>query len=200
MAVRLITPPAAEPITLVEAKAHLRVDHSDDDTLIAALIEASRGYCEQWTARAFVTQTWELVLDDFPDEIMIPMPPLQSITSVIYDDSAGIATTLSVLEYDVDNVSQPGWIVPAVGGWPTAVWEGINSVRIRFVAGYNPGTDSPIDLAANIPQSIKAAILLHVGQLYENREDLVVGTIVNRLPSGGIEHLLRQYRVALGMA
>jgi hypothetical protein len=90
--------------------------------------------------------------------------------------------------------------VPATTGWPASTFEGINAVRIQFVAGYAPGTDSPIDYAANMPRSLKAAILLHVGQLYENREDLVVGTIVNRLPSGGIEHLLRQYRVALGMA
>jgi hypothetical protein len=57
-----------------------------------------------------------------------------------------------------------------------------------------------VDLAANVPQSIKAAILLHVGQLYENREDIIVGAAVNKMPTGGIEHLLRQYRVALGMA
>jgi uncharacterized phiE125 gp8 family phage protein len=201
MAIRLITPPAAEPITLTEAKAHLRVDHTEDDALISAIIEASRVYCEQYTGRAFVTQTWEEVIDLFPEnEIMIPLPPLQSVTSIKYDDGGGVEQTLSLTEYEVDTVSQPGWVVPATGGWPSSVFEGINSVRIRFVAGYNPGTDSPIDLAANVPQSLKAAILLHVGQLYDQREDIVVGTIVNRVPTGGIEHLLRQFRVALGMA
>jgi uncharacterized phiE125 gp8 family phage protein len=201
MAIRLITPPAIEPVTLAEAKAHLRVDHSEDDALIGSFIEASRVYCEQFTARAFITQTWEYVVDDFPlHEIMLPLPPLQSVTSVKYDDGGGVEQTLGVLDYEVDTVSQPGWVVPVTAGWPTNVWEGINSVRIRFVAGYNPGTDSPIDLAANVPQSIKAAIMLHVGQLYAQREDIVVGTVVNRVPTGGIEHLLRQYRVALGMA
>lgn len=200
MAIRMITPPAAEPVTLVETKLHLRVNHDADDTLITALIKSSRGYCEQWTARAFVTQTWELVIDKFPtNELMIPLPPLQTVTSVKYDDGAGVEVQLATDQYEVDNVSQPGWIVPATSGWPT-VFEGINSVRVRYVAGYAPGTDSPIDLAANVEPSIKAAILLHVGQLYENREDLVVGAVVNKLPSGGIEHLLRQFRVALGMA
>jgi len=200
MAVRLITPPAAEPVTLTEAKAHLRVDHSEDDALISSLISASRVYCEQFTARAFITQTWEYVVDAFPtNEIMLPMPPLQSVVSIKYDDGAGVEQTLDITEYEVDTVSQPGWVVPVTTGWP-AVWDSINSVRIRFVAGYDPGTDSPIDLAANVPHSLKAAILLHVGQLYAQREDIVVGTTVTRVPTGGVEHLLRQFRVALGMA
>lgn len=201
MAARLITQPIAEPITLEEAKAHLRVDHSEDDLMIAAMIGAARVYCEQFTARAFVTQTWELVLDTFPtNEILIPLPPLQSVTSIKYDDSGGVEQTLGATEFEADTVSQPGWIVPVTSGWPTALFEGINAVRIRFVAGYDPGTDSPIDLAANVPQAIKYAILLHVGQLYAQREDIAVGTIINRVPTGGIEDLLRPFRVALGMA
>jgi uncharacterized phiE125 gp8 family phage protein len=201
MAIRMITAPAAEPITLTEAKAHLRVDHTADDTLITALIEASRVYCEQWTARAFITQTWELVIDTFPvNDFMIPLPPLQSVTSVKYDNGSGVEVTLAIDQYEVDTVSQPGWVVPITSGWPTSVWEGINSVRIRFVAGYDPGTDSPIDLAANVPASLKAAMLLCIGQWYETREDIVVGTIVNRVPTGSVDYLLRQFRVALGMA
>ena len=92
---------------------------------------------------------------------MLPFPPLQSVVSVKYDDGAGVEQILGITEYEVDTVSQPGWVVPVTTGWPTAVWDSINSVRIRFVAGYDPGTDSPIDLAANVPQSLKAAILLH---------------------------------------
>lgn len=201
MAIRLITPPAAEPITLVEAKEHLRVDHSTDDALIAAMITASRTFCEQWTARAFVTQTWELVIDDFPSaEIMLPLPPLQSVTSVKYDDAGGVEQTLGTTEYDVDTVNQPGWVVPSTSGWPTSVWTGINSVRIRYVAGYDPSADSPPDLAANVPGSLKAAMFLYLGQLYDQREDVVVGTIVNKVPTGSVDFLLRQFRVALGMA
>lgn len=200
MALRLITAPAVEPITLTEAKAHLRVDHSTDDIIIAMYIAAARTDCEEWTGRAFVTQTWELVLDEFPvDEIMLPRPPLQSVTSIKYDDTAGVEQTLATTEYTVDNVSQPGWVVPVTTGWPTSTFEGINSIRIRYVAGYI-NTDSPADLTDNIPGSIKAAILLHLGRLYENREDVVVGTTVSRMPIGTTEYLLRPYRVALGMA
>lgn len=200
MALRLITAPIVEPVSLSEAKAHLRVDHTADDTLISLYIAAARNDCEEWTARAFVTQTWELVLDEFPvDEILLPRPPLQSVTSIKYDDTDGMEQTLATTEYDVDTVSQPGWVVPVTTGWPASTFQGINSVRIRYVAGYL-NADSPADLTSNIPQSIKSAILLQLGRLYESREDVIVGTIANKLPIGAAEYLLRQYRVALGMA
>lgn len=201
MSIRLITAPAVEPITLAQAKEHLRVDHTTDDNLITAMISAARDYCEKWTARAFVTQTWELVVDEFPTaEILIPLPPLQSVTSIKYDDGAGVEQTLATDQYEVDTVSQPGWVVPITTGWPTSIFEGINAVRIRFVAGYNPSSNSPDDLVVNIPGSLKAAMYLYIGQLYDQREDIVVGTIVNKLPSGNVDFLLRNFRVALGMA
>lgn len=200
MALRLITAPTVEPISLAEAKAHLRVDTTDDDALIPIYIGAARVDCEEWAGRAFVTQTWELVLDKFPvDEILLPRPPLQSVTSIKYDDAAGVEQTLATTEYTVDTASQPGWVVPVTGGWPIATFEGINSVRIRYVAGYIM-TNSPADLTENIPASIKAAILLHLGRLYDSREDVIVGTTVTQLPIGTAEYLLRPYRVALGMA
>jgi uncharacterized phiE125 gp8 family phage protein len=201
MALRLIAGPTVEPVTLAEAKAHLRIDHTDDDTLIAMYLAAARNDCEEWTARAFVAQTWELVLDEFPaDEILIPRPPLQSVESIKYDDADGIETTLANTEYVVDRVSQPGWVVPSLSGWPTSTFEGINSIRIRYVAGYGSLANSPADLTENIPGAIKAAILLQLGRLYENREDVIVGTSAVKLPIGAAEWLLRQYRVALGFA
>jgi len=200
MALRLITAPTIEPVSLTEAKAHLRVDDSDSDTLISLYISAARQDCEEWTARAFVTQTWELVLDEFPtDEILIPRPPLQSITSIKYDDGDGVEQTLATTEYTVDTASEPGWVVPVTTGWPTSTFEGINSVRIRYVAGYI-STDSPADLTEHVPFAIKAALLLQIGRYYQNREDVVVGVNAVKLPIGTVENLLRPYRVALGMA
>src|SRR5262245_51885551 len=128
MALRLISGPTVEPITLTEAKAHLRVDHTADDTLIAMYIAAARTDCEEWTARAFVAQTWELVLDEFPDdEILLPRPPLQSVESIKYDDADGLEQTLATTEYAVDDASQPGWVVPVTTGWPSSTFEGINA-------------------------------------------------------------------------
>lgn len=198
MAIRLITEPAFEPVTLEEAKLHLRVDHTEDDLLISEYIKASRMFVEKFTARALVAQTWELVIDSFPSsEIQLPLPPLQSVESIKYDDSAGVEQTLGTTQYEVDTVSEPGWVVPVITGWPSGTFNGINAVRIRFVAGYASANSPPID---TVPSSLKSAILLQVGNFYANRESQVVGTIVNQLPTGGILHLMRQYRVALGMA
>ena len=211
MAIRLITAPSVEPVALDLAKSHLRVDHSYDDLLIAAYIEGARLFAEKFCGRALVTQTWELVLDEFPRDslrsstlplgpfIDVPLPPLQSVTSIKYDDAAGVEQTLATNAYTVDTVSEPGRVAP-VTSWPSGVISRIGAVRVRFVAGYSPSTDSPPDLAANVPESIKNAILLHTGMLYAQRESNVIATIVNQVPAGGILHLLRQYRVALGMA
>lgn len=202
MAVRLITQPEVEPVTLARAKEHLRVDHTADDELIQAMIEGARRFAEKFMQRSIITQTWELVIDTFPvNEIMLPFPPLQSVVSIKYDDANGNEQTLGTNGYDVDNVSEPGWVVPVTTGWPSTIFEGINSVRIRYVAGYSPSADSPDNLIANVPPSINSAILLHLGSLYAQRESFVIGTIVADLPdSVGILHILRQYRVALGMA
>lgn len=217
-ALKLIVAPPVEPISLDLAKQHLRVDHSDDDALITQIIKAARYMVDGrdgYLGRALVQQTWELTLDRFPasatsgsfcipagstGEIKIPLPPLQSVTSVKYDDTGGVEQTIDpTTGYDVDAVSEPGWLVPATGGWPTGVFDGINAVRIRFVAGYLASSDSPPDLTANIPYDVKAAMLLHIGTLYNSRESIVVGTNAMPLPQAA-EILLRRYRVLLGLA
>jgi uncharacterized phiE125 gp8 family phage protein len=205
-ALRLITPPAIRPVSLTEAKSHLRVDFPDDDALIDILIRAATEYVDGPTGflgRALISQTWELVLDAFPGhgvtgstglEIKIPIPPLISIVKVEYDDPTGLPVILDPADYTMDNVNEPGWIVPD-GNWP-ATFDGINSVRIRFVAGYVDAANSPND---QIPGDIKAAILLTLGSLYANRETVVVGQIAVTLPWGA-EALLRRKRIDLSMA
>jgi uncharacterized phiE125 gp8 family phage protein len=87
MSLKPITAPAEEPVTLVEAKAQCKVDHSADDALLAIFIQSAREAAEHITGRAFITQTWELVLDAFPAaEIQLSKPKIQSITSVKYLD------------------------------------------------------------------------------------------------------------------
>lgn len=195
-----ISLPTFEPVSLVEAKAHLRVTFSDDDNVITAFIAAARMNVEGWLGRALVDQTWDLYLDSFPTDtfkgIQIPLPPLLEVISVKYDDGGGVEQTVSPTAYYVDKASQPGWIVPVGVGasWPTPI-DAINSVRIRFRAGYITNNSPP----EQIPFDIKAGMLLTVGSMYEHRESQVVGTIANKLPFG-VEQLLRRHRVLLGMS
>lgn len=163
----LVTGPASEPVTLSEAKAHLKVEHSDDDTLITSLIKAARGYCETYTRRAFITQTWDLFMDEFPpssdEPIFIHNPKLQSVTHVKYFDINNVEQTWAGANYQVDIATEPGRILPVDGTtWP-AVKRRMNAVNVRYVAGYGAASD--------VPQEIKQAMLLLIGDWYENRED-----------------------------
>lgn len=200
MGLRQITEPTEWPITLAEGKAHLRVDYTDDDDMIEELIKSATDYCDGPTGflgRALIEQTWELVLDAFPDddeEIKIPMPPLIEVESVKYDDAAGDEQTMSTADYTVDNVSEPGWVLP-VGSWPST-FDGVNAVRIRFRCGYLDSSSPPVE---NVPGSIKAAIKLILGNLYANRETIILGQTVYEIPLTA-ERLLRKHRIHLSMA
>ena len=98
MSLDLVTAPLVEPISLEEAKAHLRVSHDDDDAIIQLYIQAARSYIDGehgFLGRCLVTQTWLLTIDEFPaDEIKIPLPPLQRVIEVAYDDPDGNGTVL----------------------------------------------------------------------------------------------------------
>jgi uncharacterized phiE125 gp8 family phage protein len=217
MALKRVTAPANYPVSLDEAKAHLRVDYSDDDPLITAFIKASTGFVEGPTGfigRALIDQTWDLYLDGFPlrgigrlhrgglhhrgDAIEIPLPPLIEIIGVFYLDSADNEQTLATSSYIVDPISEPARLVPARGaGWPVCGHHEVNSVRIRFRAGYLDMSNSPP--TDNVPFEIKAAILMHVADLYANRETQVIGQGVTTLPWAA-EQLLRPKRVPLSLA
>jgi len=175
-----------EPVTTAEAKTHLRVTSATDDVYIATLVKACRQKAENELQRSLITQTWEKTLDEFPDAITLPYPPIISVVTLKYlEPVAGVSTTLNALSYTVDAKSEPGWIVPAYGyDWPN-IWDSINAVEVTYTAGY--GT------AADVPAAIKAWILLHVGHLYENREATMPGISITPLPF--LDSLLDPYRV-----
>lgn len=191
MTLKLITAPATEPVTASEAKSHLRVDTTADDTLIGTLITAARQHVENHLRRALITQTWELVMDAFPagDVIRLPRPPLVSVTSIKYTDVAGSESTFSSAAYVVDTDSTKGRVVLKSGEtWPSDTLAAANGVRVRYVAGYGE--------ASAVPRPIRQAILLLIGTLYENRESVLVaqGVTVAQLPFG-VEALLMPYRI-----
>ena len=114
MAYSVVTPAASEPITLTEAKNFLRVDGSDDDALITALISAAREMCEQYTRRILVTTTIDEYFDGFPnyknavskDIIYLSRGPVQSITSLKYVDEIGSEETVASSYYVSDTISE----------------------------------------------------------------------------------------------
>lgn len=170
MSLRLITPAASYPVTQAEAKMQCRVDGSDENDLIDTYIAAATAHVESVTGRALMSQTWEQVLDDFSDAMMLPKGPVQSVTSVKYFDTAEAEQTVSASDYVLDNVSDPAWVVKAEDAtWPE-VAEGVNNVIIRFVAGYSA-----------VPPELKAAILLCIAHFYDNRSTGSIPDVVQSL-------------------
>lgn len=162
---------------------------STEDTLLSALITTAREYCEGFQNRAYIVQTWELILDNWPygDSIDIPLPPLQSITSIKYKNSTGIEATLATNQYIVDPDSYLGRLVLAYGcTWPNAVLYPAGAIRVRFVAGYG-------DAATDVPQRVKQAMLLLIAHWYKNREAIDAGNM-SEIPLG-VQELLWQDRV-----
>lgn len=181
MILRVTTPPAVEPLTVTEVKSHLKIDVSTEDTLLAGYLAAARLQCELEARRAFVTQTLQLKLEGWPwaEEIYLPRPPLQSVTSVVYVDNENGSHTMSASDYIVDSASEPGRIILAFGaGWPGASLQPGPAITITYVAGYGDADD--------VPQTYKQAILLLTGHFYENREEIIAqqGVTIARLPLG----------------
>lgn len=188
----LVSPPANEPVTVNEAKAHLRVVGTDDDVYISDLIAAARRHVETITRRALLTQTWDYALDSFPPcAIEVPLPPLVSVVSIKYLEAAtGIQATLPGAAYRVDSKRQPGRITPEVGvPWPVT-YPAPNAVEIRFTAG--------AATTADVPEPIRHAIKLMVGTWYENREQAIFDARwgVSEIPGvAAVQALLRPYVV-----
>lgn len=191
----LVTAPALEPIDLADAKRQCRLpdDLTDLDTQISAYVSAAREWAEVYTGRAFLTQTWDLKFDAFPSVIVLPKPPIASVTSVSYIDTNGSTQTLSGALYTDDlpagPYAQPGRIVPAYGQtWPSTR-DVPNAVTVRVVCGY--GSDP-----ANVPDAIKQAIRVKVATMHHLAEGHVIGT--NYVPvASADEHLLWPFKVWL---
>ncbi len=170
MKLEVVTAPSSEPITLAEAKLHLRVDFSTDDDLITSLIEASRRRCEAAIGQAFVTTVFDWYLDRWPStergayypRITIPVAPVASVASITYYDSTNTLQTWSSTEYDVSTGS-PGRIGVGFGYVVPNVYSRLDAFKIRFTAGYGS--------ASAVPANIKAAIKADLTNLYENRGD-----------------------------
>lgn len=189
MGLTLLTAPTEEPVSLADAKAHLRVDHADEDVLITSLILAARQAAEARTGRCLVTQQWCCTADAWPDNgrVELPNPPLASVEAVSYLDSDGTRQTLDASAYQVIVDTLLGVVQPAYGtSWPSARCVP-GSIRVDYTAGYG--------LAAAVPQPIKAWMLLAIGTWYGQREAIITGTTVSELPRAFWGALLDPYIV-----
>lgn len=167
-----ITDSTVEPVSLPEARVHLRepLEDADNDAYIASLITAARLDAEHKLQRTLITTSWRLTLDAFPSAstgykdglIRLPMGKVTSVESVKYVDEAGTLQTLAPEQYLVTLAGDVARIAPAYGlTWP-AVRSQPDAVQVNYTAGYG-------STAASVPAPIKAWIKLAVGDLYEQR-------------------------------
>src|SRR5690606_1371817 len=190
----LITPPAIQPVTLAEAKLHLRVDHNDEDTLIESLIRAATEHLDGWTGilgRYLVEQVWRQDHDRFAREMIIPLGPVIAVQSITWRDPAGQLNTVPsgcydlrtdeagnvIIRFDVDYV------------FSTNLHES-RAVAITFKAGHITNHGSPA--TSTVPDPLKVAILLLVGHWYQNREAVNAAGMAS-LPFA-VEALIAPYR------
>jgi uncharacterized phiE125 gp8 family phage protein len=184
--ISIVTAATVDPVSLAEAKAHLRVVESNEDALIAGYLMAARQHVEDYTGRTLSLQTYDYKIDDeLSNEIVMPRPPLVSVTSVSYVDINGTTQTLSSALYQVDTGVLFGRIVPAYQATYPSIRSQPNAVTVRFQAGYS-----------QIPEPIRQAILLLVSHFYDNRQPVLIGTISSELPFSVVV-LLSPYKVYL---
>lgn len=159
MALVLVQAPLQEPIGVDEAKRHAGATHDADDQLFADLIARARADIERVSERRIVTQTWKLTFDEWPEgDIELPEPPLQSVDSIAYLDTAEPPVEQTVAEsvYEVDASGQFGVVSLADGQvWPVAS----GGIEITFVAG-----------VLEVADDVKGILRQAVAYLYQNRE------------------------------
>lgn len=201
--------PTGQILTLDEVKAQLRIPFTDEDALLADYVQLATEYLEGFNGRAgylgraLLTQIFELRLDEFPSNstayppgayptysmaapIVLPMPPLQSVTGIQYLDGALTLQTMDPATYTAETAMLQGRItLPQGQAWPDDVAQQQDAVRITFVAGYGP-------TAASLPAGIRQAAKLLIGMYYLNREG---GTDTKGGFGFALDALLSQHRI-----
>jgi len=187
MALVMTAAPAAEPISLAEAKAHLRVDADDEDALISSLIVAARLLVERTLGLALVTQGWSYFLDHWPERgcITLPLLPVQAVGAVTVHDDDGGTAVLDADSYAVDVLSAPARLV-LTSTLPSLATRAFNGFEVAFTAGYG-------DAGSDVPPPIRQALLLLVAHWFERREPVELGAGTQQVPAIAAG-LLQPYR------
>lgn len=199
--------PSIEPVSLREAKNHLRIDDdmTNDDALIGLYISAARIYAENYTSRSFLRQKWQLVLDGFPSHtsrsisngssfslpgqtVLLERGPFISIDSIEYTGIDSNQYVVPHTDYRAELSGGLGRVTPVFGSsWPSALPQ-IGSVTINYTAGYGESSD-------NVPAGIRQWILVRINSMYENREEVSTSSRSKVEAIQFIDGLLDPYRV-----
>ncbi|HEV7880236.1 head-tail connector protein [Bradyrhizobium sp.] len=186
MSAILLIPPSAEPWSVAEAKAFLRVEHGDDDAIIASLIAAARAQVEALSRRALLTQRWRFVRDAWPVDgrLSLRMGPLRSVIAARVFDAAGNAHSIDAASFVADAaanvIASPSWALPLPG-------RGTAGIELDVELGYGAN-------AADVPDGLRHAVRMLVAHWYENRGLAALGAGVAVLPAGA-DALIAPYRV-----
>lgn len=187
MSLVLTSGPAQEPVTVSEAKAHLRIDGNAEDALIASLILTSRLHIEAALDLALITQSWTVRLDAWPrgDCVEIALSPLKSVDAVRVKDASGAFQPVPATSYLVDLASRP----------PRLVWNAVQKptpgvraggIEIDITAGFG-------DAPHAVPAPLKHAVLLLVAHWYEHRDAVEIGALSARIPDV-VSDLIQPFR------
>jgi len=186
MTIAELTPPAVEPVTLAEVKAHLRLDTNDEDTLLASLVRTARGYLEAETGLCLIVRPLRLYLDDWREGkvIQIARGPVQTVEAITVYDELGAPVEVDAAGYVLDGAARPArLILPARPETARA----LNGIEIDFSAGFG-------ESGADVPDTLKRALLLHVAAMYELRGVLSLEDQPGAVPQG-YERLVAPYRL-----
>lgn len=180
------TAPATEPVTTAQAKAHLLVEHTDDDTYIDSLVAAARRFVESFTGRRLISATHTLYADRFPtDAIYLPVSPVTAVTHVKYYDSSGTQQTWSADEYRADMTAEPARIFPRnTSTWPSTEEDNHQAVEVEYVCGWAN--------QAGLPDIFKLAIYQLVDAWYLNRDGMTAKSVTS--VEVGVRRLLESER------
>lgn len=178
------TPPAEEPLSLSEAKLHLRITHDADDDALAALIKAAREMCESWTGLSLVTRHYAFTADGWDGQpLELPMPPLQSVDEIAVYNAGGEESIFDEDFYYAETAGRPGRVILKEGATPPQPGLAIGGIELRYTAGFGA--------AAAVPASLKQGMLRLVAHLYMNRGDGTDTAVRN----SGAAVLFQPYRI-----
>lgn len=185
-AYKVVTPATSNPLTLTETKTHLKVDTTADDTFITNLIRSATSSAQEYTNRFFIATTIQQVGDKWEDISNLFKSPVASVTNIKYVNPSGSLQTLSTDVYFVDDVNKPARIGLKPNQSFPEIIDRLNAVQVNYVVGDESADD--------VDEGIKQALLLTIGNWYQNRQAVVTGKIATELPMNA-KFLLDQYKI-----